>query len=70
MNRWLLQIVRIQDKGFKAFYAGIPLDNNPYEDGYHNQNGPGGSVQRQRREAWKAGWLEGKAHKRQYPNGE
>lgn len=70
MNNWIMQLVRIQDKGFKAFYAGIPLSQNPYTGGYHNQNGPGGSLQRQRREAWDAGWNEGKRHKKEYPNGE
>ncbi len=70
MNTWLLQLARIQDKGFKAFYAGISRSANPYENGYHNQNGPGGSLQSQRRKAWDAGWAEGKRHKKEYPNGE
>lgn len=55
-KNWLQQIATIECKGFKAFIAGIPLNENPYQAGYRNQNGPGGSVQRQRRDAWSRGW--------------
>lgn len=54
--RWLSQIVSIENKGFAAFEAGVPIESCPYQDGYHNQNGRGGSVQRQRRAAWRRGW--------------
>lgn len=58
MNRsWNLQICQIQDKGYKAFQDGIPLSDCPYKSGYRNQNGVGGQLQRQRREAWVRGWL-------------
>lgn len=60
MNRWRQQLVSIQHKGYLAFQNGTPLDQNPYKEGYRNQNGPGGSLQRQRREAWRAGWEEAK----------
>lgn len=52
-----MQIVEIENKGYRAYQAGEPLEACPYQGGYRNQNGPGGSVQRQRREAWRRGWL-------------
>ena len=60
---WTQQIANIQDKGYAAFQAGIPLDANPYMQGYRNQNGSGGQVQRQRRQAWSRGWELAKKHK-------
>lgn len=62
-SRWLRQIVGIENKGFAAFSAGIPKIENPYQDGYRNQNGAGGSVQRQRRDAWNRGWDQAKKQK-------
>jgi hypothetical protein len=56
MGRWLQQIVTIENKGTDAFRQGKPLTANPYLGGYRNQNGAGGSVQRQRRAAWERGW--------------
>lgn len=53
---WNHQIVVIENKGAAAFAAGVPCDQNPYTTGYHNQNGPGGSLQRQRAQAWARGW--------------
>lgn len=53
---WLHQIVTIENKGYAAFESGALLTANPYMAGYHNQNGPGGAVQRQRRMAWIRGW--------------
>lgn len=54
--RWLWQIVGIENKGHAAFLAGVLRDACPYQTGYHNQNGAGGSVQSQRRKAWMRGW--------------
>lgn len=54
-NTWTLQIAGIECKGFAAFAAGIPLDQNPYSGGPRNPNA-GGSLQRQRRQAWARGW--------------
>ncbi len=55
-TNWNLQLCRIQDKGFQAFLDGIPSSENPYTQGYSNQNGPGGQLQRQRRQSWDRGW--------------
>lgn len=59
---WLWQIVGIENKGYAAYEQGIPLENCPYQSGYRNQNGPGGSLQSQRRKAWRRGWLLAKQH--------
>ena len=56
-SKWLRQLVNIENKGYAAFSMGIPLKDNPYQTGYRNQNGTGGSLQRQRRDAWNRGWL-------------
>jgi hypothetical protein len=56
MTRWARQILSIEQKGYAAFLDGKTPTANPYTDGYMNQNGKGGSVQRQRREAWRRGW--------------
>jgi ribosome modulation factor len=53
---WLQQLVTIQGKGYKAFQEGKDRSDCPYRGGYHNQNGPGGSLQRQRRQAWLQGF--------------
>ena len=53
---WLEQIVTIENKGFQAFLDGVPESENPYREGHRNQNGAGGQVQRQRRNAWWRGW--------------
>ena len=49
---WLWQIVTIENKGYAAFQRGVPLSQCPYQTGYNG----GGSVQRQRRQAWVRGW--------------
>lgn len=59
---WFHQIVTIENKGYDAFKAGVPLSGCPYQEGYRNQNGAGGSVQRQRRSAWRRGWMLAKKH--------
>jgi len=51
-----MQIVRIQEKGIDAFTAGLGIEANPYNCGYRNNQGNGGNLQRQRREAWLKGW--------------
>lgn len=61
--RWLKQIVLIQDKGYAAFREGKVEEDNPYKEGYRNQNGAGGQLQRQRREAWRRGFLLAKKEK-------
>jgi hypothetical protein len=51
-----MHILTIENKGYAAFQAGEPLESCPYMTGYRNQNGRGGSVQAQRREAWRRGY--------------
>ena len=53
---WLNQILTIENKGYDAYMAGKPMTDNPYQDGYRNNQGNGGNLQRQRREAWETGW--------------
>jgi hypothetical protein len=48
---WLNQILTIENKGYEAYLAGKATSDNPYQDGYRNINGPGGSLQKQRRDA-------------------
>lgn len=55
-NNWLRQIVTIENKGYAAFKTGVSRDANPYTNGYRNQNGPGGNLQRSRAMAWNRGW--------------
>lgn len=55
-SNWLQQLVSITNNGARAFAVGLTLEDNPYKDGYRNQNGPGGQLQRQRRLAWAEGW--------------
>lgn len=57
---WTQQIVTIENKGYAAFFAGVPADNNPYKKS-GNQSGTGGSVQKQRRAAWSRGWRLGES---------
>lgn len=52
---WLWQLVRITNKGYAAFVAGVAPDQNPYKVS-SNGGGHGGSVQGQRRRAWLEGW--------------
>jgi ribosome modulation factor len=60
---WIEQIHSIEVKGYRAFLAGQPLTACPYQDGYRNQNGVGGGLQRQRRDAWRRGWTSAKNDK-------
>ena len=55
-SSWLSQIVTIENKGYRARLYGALIEDCPYQSGYRNQNGPGGSLQRQRREAWLRGY--------------
>lgn len=53
---WKMQLVTIYNKGRQACAKGLGRTRCPYLSGYRNANGPGGSLQRQRREAWLDGW--------------
>lgn len=55
-NTWLYQLATIGGKGAEARRAGLGRDACPYAEGYRNANGPGGSLQSQRRKAWLEGW--------------
>ena len=55
-TRWASQLVTIYNKGADARRNGEPRGANPYKEGYRNSNGPGGNLQRQRRQAWYDGW--------------
>ena len=46
---WLMQIVKIENKGREAQRTGVPLADNPYTEARNN-------LQRQRRAAWERGW--------------
>jgi ribosome modulation factor len=65
---WLNQIVTIENKGYDAYLAGKATSDNPYWDGYRNNNGPGGSLQKQRRDAWERGWRNAKRDKESEEN--
>jgi hypothetical protein len=54
-NTWLMQLVAIYNHGREARSSG-QARRSPYRDGYRNQNGPGGSLQRQRDKAWLDGY--------------
>ena len=56
---WTMQLFTIQNKGYQAGLDGQPKDANPYESGHRNQNGLGGSLQSQCRQAWRDGWMIG-----------
>lgn len=51
-----MQLLNISMKGAMARIEGVSRDQNPYRDGYRNNQGPGGGLQRQRRAAWLEGW--------------
>lgn len=55
-GRWAQQLVTIYNRGREARQAGEQWAANPYKGGYRNQNGPGGNLQQQRRQAWYDGW--------------
>jgi hypothetical protein len=54
-NTWLWQLVTIYNRGRDARTNGQPR-KSPYREGHRNQNGPGGSLQRQRDKAWLDGY--------------
>ena len=68
--RWLNQIVTIENKGFQAFLDGKLEKDCPYQSGYHNQNGDGGQLQRQRRLAWVRGWKLAEQQKKEEASGQ
>lgn len=54
-NNWNQQIVTIENKGWDAQRSGRTEADCPYKGGEWN-HGPGGSLQRQRRQAWLRGF--------------
>ena len=55
-TRWAQQLVTIYNRGIEARTNGEPRGANPYKEGHRNQNGCGGNLQQQRRQAWYDGW--------------
>ncbi len=55
-STWLMQMVTITQRGIDDFTAGVARDAGPYHEGHRNNQGPGGNLQRKRREAWLEGW--------------
>ena len=55
-STWWQQLVTIYNRGRDAKTAGESRGCNPYKEGHRNQNGIGGNLQQQRRQAWYDGW--------------
>jgi hypothetical protein len=51
-----MHLIRCYEKGMDARREGVPRSENPYRNGYRNNQGPGGGLQRQRYKAWNEGW--------------
>jgi len=55
-RNWNLHLLACQYRGIRDFAAGVAKDQCPYKTGHRGINGPGGNLQRQRRNYWRNGW--------------